>query len=297
VIVMSVRMSVRMLLVFSILVGACEQHDTPAPVPTPTPAKPPAVAPVVDAGEPRGEVIVEWAPPKPGTSSTVGFDAKLDLDMNFGGMAILTSSVQKKKKKVQIVAVEPDGTVLKRITYLVRDTKVLVDGEPRKDVTPIRGKTYLVSWKAGTVTGVLHDDRKPATEEEVVAVRKEEAQLHAPDALGAALSGMRFVEGEPFEVPIAVLEKMIQGTYKPKRVVLTYRGKTPEGSQIDAEGVFTNEGEGTLRFNLELKGTLLIDHTGWCREAKVTGQVRAELNGSVVGSGAGSGTVTATPLR
>jgi hypothetical protein len=274
----------------------------PAPAPTTTPEAAPAqvIAAGISSPEPagaahRGELVVTVAAPKPGTASIVTFDAALDFDLNFGGLKMVTVSKQSKKKRVEIRAVDPDGTVHKRITYLKRDTHILVDGEPKKDPSPIRGKTYLATWKDGIVDVQLPSG-KPASDEEAAAVRKEEGQLQSPELLGRALVGLRLVEGQPFEVPIAALEKLVKGDFHPRRMVLTYRGKTRDGARIDAEGALANDGAG-LKMYLDLKAELLLDATGWCRSAKVTGQVRAELNGAVVGSGAGTGTVLASPLR
>jgi hypothetical protein len=252
---------------------------------------------VARADAPRGELVVVSSPPKAGTSSTILFDAKIDLDLNFGGMAVITASTQSKKKKVEIVAVDPDGTVHKRITYTKRDTNIVIDGTRQKDDSPIRGKTYRVAWKKNVAADVKGADGKPVPEAEVEAVRKDEGQFQAPELLGAALSGLRLVEGQPFDVPLASLEKLLPPTFKPKRLVLTYRGKTADGARIDAEGSFVNEERQGLKMFLELKAELVLDPTGWCLDANVTGQVRAELNGKVVGSGGGTGTVKATPLR
>ncbi len=41
----------------------------------------------------------------------------------------------------------------------------------------------------------------------------------------------------------------------------------------------------------------LFDDSGWCMELTVTAQVRAEAGGAVMGSGAGTGVVKATPLK
>src|SRR6185295_19370525 len=102
------------------------------------------------------------------------------------GVQILTSNTQSKKKKVEIRAVDPDGTVHKRITYIKRDTRRIVDGDLKKDPSPIRGKTYLVTWKDG-VLAVEQPDGKPASAEELEAVRSEEALLQAPELLGRVL--------------------------------------------------------------------------------------------------------------
>lgn len=239
--------------------------------------------------------MVKAVPPRPGVSSTITFDAQLDFDLNFGGMKTLTSSTQSKRKKVEFLAVEPDGTVRKRITYVKRDTRIVVDGEPKKDPSPIRGKAYLVTWK-DDITDVRLANGKPASDEEVKAVRGEEGQLQAAERFGRALNGLRLVEGQPFEIPVIALDKLVTGAFKPRRMVLTYRGRTAEGARIDAEGELASDGKGTRMF-LDAKAELVVDDTGWCRSAKITMQVRAELNDAVVGSGAGTGTVTATPLR
>jgi len=251
----------------------------------------------IDAG-PGAELVVTAVPPRPGTSSIVTYDAKLDQDFNFGGLQIITSSTQSKKKKVEIVAVDPDGTVHKRITYLKLETRRIVDGELKKDDNPIRGKTYLLTWKDSVVAEVQLPGGKPASPEEVEAVKKEETRLQTPEVLGKALDGLRLVKGQAFEVPSGALERLIQGgEFHARRMVLTYRGKTREGTRIDAEGAVVNNELKGLRLFVDLKGELLIDRTGWCRSLKVTGQVRAELNGVVVGSGAGSGATVATALR
>ena len=244
---------------------------------------------------PPAQLVVTSTTPRPGTSSTVTFDAALDLDFNFGGMQRITKSKRSKKKKVEIVGVGADGSVEKRITYTKHDSEIVVDGQKQPDPTPVRGKTYRVTWKDGVV-GVRAADGKPVSDAEAAAVREEESQLQTPELLGKALSTVRLVEGQPFEVPIAALEKMMSGPFRPKRLVLTYRGNVPDGARIDAVGTLANEAGGT-KFYLDLKAELVIDTTGWCRSAKVTGQVRVELNGSVVGSGAGTGTITASPLR
>ena len=293
---------IRTLAVGAILICGCEKHADEAAPPPPAPA--PALAPVAadaavvtaDAGPPRGELVVTASAPRPGTSSIITFDAKVDFDLNFGGLAIVTASKQSKKKTVEIVAVDPDGTVHKRITYTKRDTNIVVDGQRKPDPSPVRGKTFRLTVKDGNIVDVKRGDGKPATEDEVSAVGKEEGQLQAPERLGSALAGLRLVEGEPFEVPLAAIEKMINGDYKPKRVVLTYRGKTAQGARIDAEAALANE-EAGLKMYLDLTAELLVDPTGWCLSANVTGQVRAELNGTVVGSGAGTGAIAATPLR
>jgi hypothetical protein len=225
----------------------------------------------------------------------VTFEAKLDFDLNFGGMQTITSTTQSKKKKIEILAVDADGTVKKRITYMRRDTNAIVDGERKKDTSPIRGKTYRITWKEG-ITEVLLPSGKPASAEEADAVRRDESQLQSPEVLGKALLGVRLTEGQPFEVPPIALEKLVANDYRVKRLVLTYRGKTRDGSRIDAEASISSEGRGTKMY-VDLTAEIVLDTTGWCRSAKVNLQARAELNGAVVGSGAGTGIIAATPLR
>ena len=287
-----------------LLVVGCEKRDDAAVAPVPVAVRDAGAAlapadatrPVARDAAPRGEVVVTSVVPKPGTSSTITFDAKLDLDMNFGGLAIVTSSKRTVSKKVEIIAVGPDATVQKRITYTRYDNNVIVDGERKKDDTPIRGKSYRVTWKLG-IGDVLRADGKPASDAETEAVRKEESQLQSPELLGSALAGLRLVEDEPFEVPVAALEKLVKGPYLPKRVVLVYRGKTADGARIDAEGAFEKQDAEGLKMFLDLKAQLVLDDTGWCRDVEVTGQVRAELNGAVVGSGAGTASIKATALE
>ena len=249
----------------------------------------------LDAG-PGAERIITARPPKPGTSSIVTYEAKLDYDLNLGGLQITTSSTQSKKKKVEILAVDPDGTVHKRITYIKRDTRRIVDGDLKADPSPIRGKTYLLTWK-DTVAAVSLASGKPASDEEVEEVRKDEALLQAPELLGRVLDGLRLVKGQPFEVPAAALEKFVQEGFHPRRLVLTYRGKTAEGMRIDAEGALVNNEARGMKLFVDIKAELLIDTTGWCLSLKSNAQVRAELNGVVVGSGAGTGATVATALR
>lgn len=244
---------------------------------------------------PGGELVVTPSRPRPGTSSIVTFDAVVDYDLNLGGFEMITSTTQSKKKKVAIVAVDPDGTVHKRITYLKRDTRMVVDGEARKDPSPIRGKTFRVSWKDGIVD-VRRDSGKPATAEEVEGVRSDEGQLQSPELLGRLLSGLRLVEGQPFEVPSAMLEKLVSSGMRVRRMVLTYRGKVDDGARIDAEGVLLMEAPGMTTF-VDIKTELVVDETGWCRSASAALQVRVEFKGTVVGSGEGKGTILATPLR
>lgn len=253
-----------------------------------------AVDAAIDA-PPGGELVVTAARPRPGTSSIVTFDAVVDYDLNLGGFEMITSTTQSKKKKVAIVAVDPDGTVHKNITYIKRDTRMVVDGEAKKDPSPIRGKTFRVSWKDGVVD-VRRSNGKPATPEEIEAVRSDEGQLQSPELLGRLLGGLRLVEGQPFEVPVVMLEKLVSGGFRPRRMVLTYRGKTDDGARIDAEGVLLIEAPGMTTF-VDIKTELVIDATGWCRSASATLQVRVEFKGTVVGSGEGKGTILATPLR
>jgi hypothetical protein len=299
--------------VLVVLAGACDRRraddgagragtaSSAAPLPADAalePAVDAAIDPAVDAAidaPPGAELVVIASTPRPGASSIIVYEATLDLDLNFGGIQTITSSKQSKRKKVEFVAADPDGTVHKRITYLKLDTRMIIDGEPRKDVTPIRGKTYAVTWK-DTVIAVRRPGGAPVTPEEDAAVRREETQLQVPELLGKALGGLALVEGVPFEVPIAAVEKVFTGEYRPRRMVLTYRGKTPDGARVDVEAALASRGEGT-RFYLDLEAALVVDPTGWCRHAQVAAQIRAELGGAVVGSGAGSGTVTATPLK
>lgn len=256
------------------------------------PGAAPAAAPGAGAG---AELVIASPPPRPGSSSIITFDATLDLDLNFGGMQTITSTRRTKRKKVEILAVEPGGTVEKRITYQKLETNAVVDGERKKDPSPIRGKAYRVTWNDGVLDVRLPDGR-PASAAESEAVHGEEGALQSPEMLGKALAGLRLVEGQPFEVPVAMLAKLVRGTYRPRRLVLTYRGKTRDGARIDADAALATDGEGVKMF-ADLKAALVLDATGWCRSLKVTAQARAELNGNVVGSGAGQATVLATPLR
>jgi hypothetical protein len=249
----------------------------------------------LDAG-PGAERMITARPPKPGASSIVTYEAKLDYDLNLGGLQITTSSTQSKKKKVEIRAVDPDGTVHKRITYIKLDTRRIVDGDLKKDPSPIRGKAYLVTWK-DSVLAVKLPNGTLASAEEVEAVRAEEALLQAPELLGHVLDGLRLVKGQPFEVPAGALAKFVNGDFHPRRMVLTYRGKTAEGTRIDAEGALINNEVRGMKLFVDIKAELLIDTTGWCRSLKSNAQVRSELNGVVVGSGAGSGATAATALR
>jgi hypothetical protein len=110
------------------------------------------------------------------------------------------------------------------------------------------------------------------------------------------LAGVRLVQDQPFEVPVATLENMVKSDYRPRRIVLTYRGRARDGERVDAEATLAKEGEG-LKMYADLDIKLVLDATGWCLSAKVAMKVRAELKGTVVGSGAGTASVVATPLR
>lgn len=263
-----------------------------------------AAASAADAGAPvdaraviaPGDIMVIVPTlPKPGDTATVTFDADLDFDLNFGGLETLTSTHQSKKKKVEVLSVDPDGTIHKRVTYVKRDTNVVVDGEPRKDRPLVRGKTFLVDFR-DTVVAVRRKNGAKATPEEVEAVMNEEGQFQSPEVLGRALGGIQLLKDQPFDIPAGALGKLVTGEYKPRRVVITYRGMEGDLARIDAEAQISNDEE-ALRMFVDLKGSLLVDKTGWCRELVVELQARAEFNGVVVGSGKGSGKVTATPLQ
>lgn len=233
--------------------------------------------------------------PAPGASATVTFHADLDFDLNFGGLETVTSARQSKKKKVEILAVDPDGTIHKRVTYTKRDTNTVVDGEPRKDRPIVRGKSFLVDFK-DSVISVRRKNGSAATPDEVEAVTSEEGQLQSPEVLGRILGGIQLLKDQPFDVPAIALGKLVTSEYKPRRVVLTYRGMEGDLVRIDAEAQLSSDEE-ALRMFVDLKGSLLLDKTGWCRELVVDLQARAEFNGTVVGSGKGTGKITTTPLE
>jgi hypothetical protein len=265
--------------------------STAAAVPLAVPAPVPVDAP------PAAVLSITAQPPPVGASSVITFEATLDFDLNFGGLETITSSKQSKRKKVEILAVRDDGAVEKRITYLKRKTDIVIDGERRKDDTILPGKTFRVTFLSGEgVLDVRRANGKPATAAEVAAVKGEEILLQTPEMLGRALAGLELVEGVPFEVPMAMIEKLMVSEYKARRLTLVYKGSTPEGERIDAQGSMGNDGEG-LKMFVDLDARLILDRTGWCLQADVTAQVRAEFGGTVVGSGAGLGVVRATPLR
>jgi hypothetical protein len=282
-------------------VAGCDPPRASAPAETPVAvahAAPPAPDAAMDAAvdaPPGAELLVTALTPRPGTSAIVTWEAALDYDLNLGGFATITSTTQSKKKKVAITAVDPDGTVHKLITYIKRDTNMVVDGERKKDPSPIRGKTFRVTWKDGVID-VRRRNGAPATPEEVEAVRQDEGQLQSPELLGKVLSGLRLVEGQPFEVPFAMLEKLVDGDFRVRRMVLTYLGKTDEGARIDAEGALVMEAA-LMKTFVDIKTELVVDDTGWCRSANAGLQARVEFLGTVVGSGGGKGTIRATPLR
>lgn len=250
-------------------------------------------APVVAPGD---KLVVTPLAPKPGTKATSGFEAELDFDLDFGGMQTITSTKQSKMKTIAIVSVDPDGTVHKRITYTKRDTKIVIDGDPHKDASAVRGKTFLVSWKDGVVD-VRRKNGAKASDEEIEGVRKEEGQLQSPDLIGHALAGIELVKGQPFEVPAPLLGALAAGEYKPQRVVLTYRGTENELARIYVEAELSNPDDAGVRMYIDITGTLALDSTGWCREVEAQLKVRAELNNTVVGSGKGIGKVTTSALR
>jgi hypothetical protein len=264
----------------------------------------PALAPAVtvDAGVPidaaPGDVfVVTSVPPKPGTSATSGFEAELDFDLNFGGMETITSTKQSKKKTISIDAVDADGTIHKRITYTKRDTHIVIDGDPHRDDTPVRGKTFLVTSHDGVID-VRRKNGAKATDEEIEGVRKEEGQLQDPEVIGRLLAGIPLVKGQPFEVPAALLGPMAASEYKAQRVLLIYRGKEADDlARIYVEAQLANPEDAGVHMFIDITGTLLLDSTGWCREVEAELKVRAELNGTVVGSGKGHGKVTTSALR
>jgi hypothetical protein len=255
----------------------------------------PEVAPGSAHAAQAAELVINPVALKPGTSSTVDFLATLDLDFNYGGQATVSSTTRTKKKKVEIRAVDRDGTVHKRITYSKIDTNSVVDGERRKDPSTIRGKTYDLTWNNG-ILDVRRPGGKAATPDEITEVHGEEGTLQAPELMSKLLAGVRLTQDQPFEVPVAMLESMVKTDYRPRRVVLTYRGKASDGERVDGEATLVKDGQGMKMF-LDLDVKLVFDATGWCLSARVAAKVRAELNGTVVGSGAGTASVVATPLR
>jgi hypothetical protein len=250
----------------------------------------------IDAA-PGETFVVTTTLPKPGTSATSAFEAVLDFDLDFGGMETITSTKQSKLKTIAIEKVDSDGTLHKRITYNKRDTHIVIDGDPHRDDTPVRGKTFLVTSRNG-VLDVRRKNGAKASDEEVVAVRKEEGQLQDPEVIGRLLAGIPLVKDQPFEVPAALLAPMAADEYKAQRVVLVYRGKEAgDLARIDVEAQLANPEDAGVHMFIDITGTLLLDPTGWCREVEAQLKVRAELNGTVVGSGKGNGNVTTSALR
>ena len=288
------------LLLLLALAACSKERDTPdaaraKPAPAVATVAPPPVDAGLDAPPPGAVLVVTTEPLQAGTSSTITFEANLDFDLNLGGFQTVTTSKQSKKKTVAITAVDADGTVHKRITYIKRKTDILVDGEPKKDPTILPGKTFRVAFKDGVVD-VKRANGKAATPAEVDAVKAEEILLQTPEMLGKTLAGLRLVENQQFEVPVAMMSALVISEYKARRVVLTYRGQEGDAARLAAQVSLASEGEGMKMF-VDLDADLLMDRTGWCRELDVTAQVRAEFAGQVVGSGAGFGQVRATPLR
>jgi hypothetical protein len=282
--------------------AASQATDAAVAVAASAPAPAPMVAMAVDAGVPTdaapGDIfVVTPVSLTPGTSATTSFEAVLDFDLNFGGMQTITSTKQSKRKTIAIEKVDSDGTVHERITYTKRDTHIVIDGDPHRDDTPVRGKTFLVTSRDG-VLDVRRKNGAKATDAEVEAVRKEEGQLQSPEIIGRLLGGIELVKGQPLDVPAAILGPMSADEYKAQRVVLTYRGKEADDlARIDVEAQLANPEDAGVHMFIDITGTLLLDPTGWCREVDAEIKVRAELNGVVVGSGKGSGKVTTSALR
>lgn len=268
------------------------ERDAPTPSAAVMPSAPRDAA--VDA--PDGPALVlPSVTQRPGTSAIVRHETHLDFDLDLGGLRAETRTRQIKRKKVEIVRIDADGTVHKRMTYLERKIDLRVDGKPQKTPTPLTGKSFLVSWKHGTLE-VRRADGKAATTAELDAVRAEEGQLQSPEFLASHLAGLRLVQDVPFDVPVATMRLLITGDFLARKLVLTYRGKQGDHERIDVQASLANETEATGWF-VDLEAKLVIDHTGWCLEADISAQARAELNGTVLGRGTGGGTLRATPLR
>jgi hypothetical protein len=244
-----------------------------------------------------GELVIQAAPLKPGQASIWTAEADLDFDLNFGGFKMDTTAHQSKRKRVEILAIDADGTTHKRVTYHKRETRAFVDGELRKDDTPLPGKTFLVDHKPDAIE-VRRPDGKPVTPDELKAVRREENKLQSPEILGRALAGLRLAKDQPFELPAAILAPLLDDQFHARRIVLTYRGKRGNDAWISAEAALDGEldGEGFKLF-LDLKGEFVLHPTGVCITADMTGTIRAEFKGTVVGSGAGKAHMTAAPYR
>lgn len=257
-------------------------------------AAPPSIDAPIDA--PDGPALVlPSVTQRPGTSAIVRSETHLDFDLDLGGLRAETRTRQTKRKKVEIVRIDDDGTVHKRITYLERKTDLRIDGKPQKEPNPLPNKAFLLSWKDG-VLDVRRGNGKAATKEELAAVRAEEGQLQSPEFLASHLAGLRLVQDVPFEVPVATMRLLITGDFLARKLVLTYRGKQGDHERIDVQASLANETEATGWF-VDLQARLVIDHTGWCLEAAIDAQARAELNGTVIGRGTGGGTLRATPLQ
>jgi hypothetical protein len=259
-------------------------------------APPPPVDAAIDA-PPGATWVVPRLKLQPGTRSTVTFEAHIDFDLDIGGYQTKTVTDQRKRKTMEILAVDPDGAVHRRVTYQDLETDIRMDGRPYKDpdATPLAGKSFRTTWKDG-VLDVRRASGKAATPAEIEAVRKEEGQMQSPEYFSTHLGGVRLVEGVPYDLPLAAFAEFMSGEYRPRRVVITYRGATDGVHKLEAEVSLLGAGE-SMETYVDLDAEALFDDTGWCLEVRVDAQVRAEIGGTVMGSGAGTGVVKATPLQ
>ena len=158
------------------------------------------------------------------------------------------------------------------------------DKPPRREVSPLQGRAYLVDWPASSPPTVTRPDGSPAPPQEVEQVLDGLGHLASPGRLSEYFAGQGTVEvGRVLRLPGSLLRDAFSSEFlRVQRMTLTLRRvvQSPQGrvGVFDASAVMVSPAGSPYRNQARVDGEL------WVRE-EGSRIMRSTLSGPVSMSG------------
>ncbi len=275
------------------LLAACgKQADKPKETPTApvapttppvaqptTPTTPPATTPPTAAA---GEVKVVQARPTVGMRWTKVDDLTSSMVITAGDKKLTIDGKRHYRHEHEVLAVDAAGLVTKvKVSYPEHEESESKNGEAKDKVSPLKGKSYIVSVENGEIKATLADGGA-ISKEEHADLAADQDELGKPRVMDQIMASRTWKVGEPYLLTAEELAQIAasKSARAPRASVIGFTLREVKGDLAVFDMKTTMHVEGKAEVDMEMAGAVTLDtKTGHPIELALTGPAKGKAGG------------------
>lgn len=249
---------------------------TTPPVAQPTtPTTPPATTPPTAAGE----VKVVQARPAVGMQWTKVDDLTSTMVVTAGDKKLTIDTKRHFRHEHEVLAVDAAGLVTQvKASYPEHEESERRNGEAKDKVSPLKGKSYIVSVEGGEIKATLADGGA-ISKEELEELAADQDELGKPRVMDQIIASRTWKVGELYLLTAAELAQIAasKGARAPRASVIGFTLREVKGDLAIFDMKTTMHVEGKAQIDMEMAGSVILDtRTGRPIEVALTGPAKGK---------------------